>query len=86
MNGNLMATDIKTALEGLGYTVDSGTLDAWKAICGAIVTHIQTNAQVATSVSTIVALGIAVQVVPATGTGSTVAPGAGSGSGSGTVT
>jgi len=71
LDGNLMASEVVTAIKSV-VTLDAGqeaeSLAIFQQICGAIVAHIQTNAQVP--------LGIAVQVTPATGTGATTAPGA----------
>lgn len=48
-----------------------------------VITYIQNNAEVLTDVTTAVATGIPVQVVPVSGTGATTAPGAGTGAGTG---
>lgn len=77
MNGSSLGTEIKNALIAAELAVDDPSVEAiWQVIAGAIVTHIQANA----TISTTVAAGIVVQVTPATGTGATTAPGSGTGS------
>lgn len=74
MNGNTMASEVKSALQGLGYTIDTDAEDAWKAICGAIVNHIKNNAAIATTVTVTSVSGV-------TTGGGVSGPGAGTGSG-----
>ena len=89
MDGDILGLAIYTALglDATTLTPAQKTIvqEKWKTIAGVIISHIQSNAVVSTSVTTVVATAIPVQVVPATGTGATTAPGAGSGSGIGTV-
>lgn len=81
LNAAQLGTQIKNALVSAGYVLDDADARAdceaiWQAIAGAIVSHIQTSAEV----STTVAAGVAVQVDPTTGIGATTGTGAGTGS------
>lgn len=81
MNGTQLGSEIVAALGAAGLLdTPAGappptTAEVWEVIASAIVTHIQTQAVVTTTV----AAAIPVQVTPATGTGATIAPGAGTG-------
>lgn len=85
-----MATALLAKLGSLGIPPGSVAAeqqvdDLCNAISTSIIDHFKANAEVLTSVSTVVATAIPVQVVPATGTGATTAPGAGSGTGTGSA-
>ena len=90
LNGNGLGSEIAAALDALGVlNPDESAVDIepiWQAIGGAIVDHIQNNAEVSTDVTGNGLATLPVQVVPATGTGSTTAPDSITGSGVGTVT
>ena len=80
LNGNRLGDAILAALDALNpdagaipVAVQAQRRDAMRAIGGAIVAEVQTNAAV--TVAATVAAGIAVAVTPGTGLGATTAPG-----------
>jgi hypothetical protein len=75
MNGDVMAAAVIAAIGTLSEANKGVQLEVMKKMCGAIVSHITTNAVVTSTV----ALGIPVAVVPATGLGATTATGPASG-------
>lgn len=89
MNGNNMGSEIAQALESLGVLAGDETAaditPIWQAVATAIVSHIQTNGVISTTVSGAGLPTLPVQVVPATGTGATTAPDVITGSGTGTI-
>jgi hypothetical protein len=76
LNGNTMGEEVVTALEGVDGSMTSDQITqlmtAWKAICGAIVSHIQANAVVLPTALTSTPT-IPVQVSPPSYTGATTA-------------
>ncbi len=67
MDGNIMGQEIMTEIENLSDEDKSNGTAVWKAVCRAIVSHIQTNG--------IVNPGIACSVDPGTHLGKTTGTG-----------
>jgi hypothetical protein len=78
MSGSQLFSEVRSAIEGVtGATMEDATSQAlWLAICNAIIAHIQSNAEVATSVTVTSVSGV---------TSGTSTSGPGTGSGSGTI-
>lgn len=87
LNGDLMGTEVLAAMDALTPNIQEGdtqeTIDSklasyrvelWKAICGAIVTHIQVNAVVTAQVTVTSVTGV-------TAGGAVSGPGAGTATG-----
>ncbi len=74
MNGDALGTAIADAIEGLTDAQKRSVETVWQTIAAEIVIHIQSNAEVSTSVDVVSVSG----VTPGTGTSG---PGTGSGSG-----